>query len=402
VAVTGVGVVSGFGWGVPALWNGLCAGETAIRPFDRFRHDDQRTHLAAQVPQDPYEGVLPGRVRASRADRYAIAAAREAVHDIPELTAEAERVGVYFASSTGGLPESEVFYAALLRGKRAGAGSLASQTCNGPGDAVARALGVAGPVHSVSTACASGSMVVGDAIRAIRADEVDVALAGGAESLCVLTYSGFNALRSIDELPCRPFRRDRAGLSLGEGAAVLVLERLDRARARGAEVLALALGEGASCDAQHMTAPDPTGAGAARAIALALREASVPPEAVSLINAHGTGTLHNDVAESHALAAIFGARLSSIPVTSTKALVGHLLGAAGAIEAVATVLCLVNEAVHPMPNCGVIDPALPLDLVIGTPRTLSEPNCALSLSLAFGGANAAVLFARPRGGGDGD
>jgi 3-oxoacyl-[acyl-carrier-protein] synthase II len=399
VVVTGLGAVSPLGWGVGPLWDGLRCGRTAVGPFDRFDHSGHRTHVAAQVdlaaePERPRGNPL----RLSLADRFAVAAAREAVARAGlALGDRRERTGVYFGTSTGGMLETEVYLAALLaavagRGRRPAASLLASQQNNGPGDAVARDLGIRGPVQTVSAACASGAMAIGDAVRAVRRGEVDVAIAGGSDSLCRLTYAGFNALRAVDERPCRPFRADHAGLSLGEGAAALILEPLERALARGARPLALAAGEAATCDAHHMTAPHPEGRGAAEAIRGALADARLDPSEIDFVNAHGTGTPTNDAAECAALVAVFGDRAPDLPVTSTKALVGHLLGTAGALEAVVTILCLCNREVHPMPDVGPAQTGIRLRLVLGHPLRLARARHALSTSLAFGGANAALVF----------
>jgi len=237
-------------------------------------------------------------------------------------------------------------------------------------------------------------MAIGAALRALRRGDCDVALAGGSDSLCQLTYAGFNALRSVDERPSRPFRADRTGLSLGEGAGVLVLERASDAQRRGARAIVTLAGEASTCDASHMTAPLPSGAGAAEAIALALEDASTEPSEVDFINAHGTGTPLNDAAEAAAIHRVFGDRASRIPVTSTKSLIGHLLGSAGAVEAVLTAMCLERGEVHPMPDDGATDAAIGLDLVLGVPRRLPNSTCALSTSLAFGGANAALVLHR--------
>jgi 3-oxoacyl-[acyl-carrier-protein] synthase II len=401
VVVTGLGAVSPLGWSLEALWEGLRSGRTAVGPFDRFDHSGHRTHIAAQVrlPSEPTRRRGKPR-RVSNADRFAVAAARAAVarSAIDPGTCR-ERTGVYFGSSTGGMFESETYLETLLaaaagRGRPPAPSLLASQQNNGPGDAVARDLGISGPVQTVSAACASGAMAIGEAILAVRRGEVDVAIAGGSDSLCRLTYAGFNALRSVDERPCRPFRRDRAGLSLGEGAAALVLEPLERAVARGARPLVLAAGEAATCDAHHMTSPHPEGRGAAEAIRGALADARLDPLEIDFVNAHGTGTPLNDAAECAALVAVFGDRTTELPVTSTKSLVGHLLGSAGALEAVATILCLLHGEVHPMPDDGMSDPGIPLRLVLGRPLRLARARHALSTSLAFGGANAALVFTR--------
>lgn len=406
IVVTGLGAVSPFGWGLDSLWAGLRSGRTAIGPFDRFDHSGHRTHLAAQVDTAAEPERPRGKQRRlSLADRFAVAAAREAVARAAiDVDGCGERTGVYFGSSTGGMPETEDYLEALFaamagRGKPPSTRLVASQQNNGPGDAVARDLGIGGPVQTVSAACASGAMAIGDAIRAIRRGEVDVAIAGGSDSLCRLTYAGFNSLRAVDERACRPFRGDRAGLSLGEGAGVVVLEPLERALARGARPLAVAAGEAATCDAHHMTSPHPEGMGAAEAIRGALVDARLAPSGIDFVNAHGTGTPLNDAAEYAALVAVFGDRASDLPVTSTKSLVGHLLGTAGAVEAVATVLCLLKGEVHPMPDGGAPDPAIRLRLVLGRPQRLARARHALSTNLAFGGANAALVFTRH---GDGD
>jgi 3-oxoacyl-[acyl-carrier-protein] synthase II len=404
IVVTGLGAVSAFGWCAADLWKGLLDGGTRIGPPIRFDVRGQRTGMAGEVPDAPpacIEG-LPTWRSISRADRFAVSAALEAAREAG-LDSGGGAVGVFFGSSTAGMLEGEEYYGRAL-GKLCGRPALrllASQQINGPGDAVARALKVTGPVCTFSSACASGSLAIGEALRALEAGEVDFAVTGGADSLCRLTYSGFNALRAVDEHPCRPFRADRAGLSLGEGAGVLVLEALDRARARGARPMAELLGFGASCDSYHMTAPHPGGEGAARALRRALADASLDPGEVAFVNAHGTGTPLNDASEWRALYAVFGARSTQLPTTSLKGALGHLLGSAGAIEAVATVQSLQFRGVPPTAGGGALDPALPLDLVRGRARPLDVPAAAVSTSLAFGGANAALVFATAPAEGEG-
>ncbi len=403
VAVSGVGAVSGLGWGCHSLWSGLAAGRAAIGDFVRFDHSRHRTHVAAEVPEpEPaLAKTLRGR-RLSLADRFALAAAAEALAQAGLPSDLSDRaVGLYFGSSTGGMWEGEAFFADLLAGESPlRASLLASQQPNGPGDAVARKFGITGPVETVSSACASGALALGAALEAIRSGEVDIAVAGGADSLCQITYAGFNSLRSVDERPCRPFRAGREGLSIGEGAAVLILESEERALARGAKPLAFLAGAGASCDAHHMTAPEPQGSGAAAAISAALLDAGMAAEAIVFVNAHGTGTPLNDAAEWRAFERALGRHARAIPVTSTKGLVGHLLGSSGALEAVATVLCLAHGEVHPGSPGGEVDPELGIDLVLGAPRRLAEfepegpATAGLSTSLAFGGANAALVFER--------
>jgi 3-oxoacyl-(acyl-carrier-protein) synthase len=417
VAVTGIGAVSGLGWGVAPLWDGLRAGRSAIGPFQRFDHALHRTHIAAEAAGEPPADLVravAGWDRLSIADQFAVAAAVEAAGQaglslpLDESMDEGREAGVFFGSSTGGMWEGEAFFRDFLRDRRRSRlRDLVSFPVNAPGDALARHLRVTGPVRTISSACASGALALGAALEALRSGTVDVALAGGSDSLCQLTYAGFNALRSVDDRPCRPFRAERAGMSFGEGAAVLVLEPLERALARGVTPLAVFAGAGASCDAHHMTAPDPSGNGAAAALEAALRDAGLDPAEIDFVNAHGTGTPLNDAAEWNALRRVFGERAAEMPVVATKALLGHLLGTSGAIEAIATVLCLNHGELHPVPACEVpamaeaaeVSDAAPgeeirASLVLDRPLPLPEARSAISTSLAFGGSNAALVFSR--------
>jgi 3-oxoacyl-(acyl-carrier-protein) synthase len=397
VVVTGMGAVSAAGWGVEPLWNALRAARTGLRTFSRFDHASQRTHLAGEVQHQPPQSPRPPRgwKRLAFADRFALFAAFEAVEQaglgrgLDDVAA-----GVFFGTSTGGLFEGEGFLEDLWHGGglRGRLSQMASHQLNSPGDAVARHLRITGPVCTVSSACASAALALEDALRAIRSGEVDLAVSGAADSLCTITYSGFNALRAVDEKPCSPFRDGRGGMSLGEGSAVLVLEPLERALARGAEPLAEFLGAGASCDANHMTAPHPEGVGAALALNRGLEDAGVEAEEIGFFNAHGTGTMLNDASEFAALSKVFGERVERLPVSATKSIVGHALGSSGAIEAVATVLCLRAREAHAAPGGGSVDPKTPVDLVLGESRPLPEGTLAVSASFGFGGANAALVF----------
>jgi 3-oxoacyl-[acyl-carrier-protein] synthase II len=389
VAVTGVGAVTAWNAGTDALWRGLTSADTAIGPFSRWDHAREATHLAGQAPV-PGDSAIED---AGIADRFAIEAVAEAL-SMAGMDVPAAETGLWLGSSTGGMYESEEWYARVT-GRIAGRprlASLAYQPVSAPAHAVARRFGIAGPVRTVSSACASGTLAVLAALDALRSEDVRVAVACGADSLCRTTYGGFNALRSVDARPSRPFRSDRAGLSLGEGGAALVLEPWDDALDRGARPLAELCGAGASSDAWHMTAPDPEGGGPARALVLALADAGARPDEVDFVNLHGTGTSLNDAAEWNALVRVFGERAREIPATATKASIGHLLGSAGAVEAVATVLCLRERAVHPTAGEPPVDPETPVDLVLGRPRPIGPSALALSLNLAFGGCNAALVL----------
>jgi 3-oxoacyl-[acyl-carrier-protein] synthase II len=398
VAITGLGAVSGFGWGREALWRGLVAGETAIRDFARFDHRPYRTHSASEIEAGFGFDPAGGGERLTLADRFALFAAAEALAEarLPERL-DTLSCGLFFGGSTGGMFEAEEYFAAISGGAgkaRRGAriGLLAAQQPSGPADEVARTHGVTGPVSTIASACASATLAFAAALDALRSGEIDLALVGGSDALCRLTFAGFNSLRAVDPLPCRPFRAEREGMSLGEGAAVLVLERAEHAERRGVPPLAWLAGAAGSSDAYHMTSPDPEGDGISRAVAAALADAGVAPDEVDFLNLHGTGTPANDAAEARMVARIFGARGAAIPATSTKAAVGHYLGAAGAVEGVATLLCLEQGVVHPTPGAGTVDPALGVDLVTGAPRPVPDARVALSTNLAFGGANAAAVF----------
>lgn len=396
VVITGVGAVSGFGWGTDVLWRGLESGKTTIRDCTIFDTTGQRTSVAAEVdPPDADAGVRTDELKnLSRSDVFAVVAAREAMA-LANLEQGGPRTGVFCGGSTAGMAECEEYFGRLF-GSRPGMAKLnllASQQLNGPGDAVARDIGACGPVVGFSSACASGAMAIGAALEAVRSGEVDVAVAGGADSLCLLTYSGFNSLRSVDPGPCQPFRSERQGLSLGEGAGMLVIETLDRAVGRGAIPLAEVAGYGASCDAHHMTAPQPEGDGALAAMIAALEDSGLTASEINAVNAHGTGTPHNDASEAFALRRLLGGRSNEVPLTAPKGALGHVLGAAGALEAVASVLALKHGKVFPTSGGNVADPDLGIDLVRETPRSLPEGRATwISTNFAFGGANAALVI----------
>ena len=402
VVVTGIGAVTGWGVGAPVLWQGLVGTETAIRPVARFDATHHRTQLASEVPPsagtptDPRQPSLefPRSSRLTLSDRFALLASREALAQA-SLQGDSFPGGVFFGSSTGGMHESEHFYARLngFETGRPPLSWLSAQQYNGPGDAVARELKATGPVVTLSSACTSGTLSILDALDTIRSGSVELAVAGGSDSLCQLTHAGFNSLRAVDPQPSRPFRENRAGLTLGEGAAVLVLESLDHALRRGAKPLVEVLAGSSTCDAHHMTAPSPSGTGATLAIQRALAEAKLEPGDVDFVSAHGTGTPLNDAAEWQAISAVFGHSAETLPVTSLKGNIGHLLGAAGSVEAVATICCLREQIIHPTAGDGTIDPESPVALV-REPLKVPNLQIGLSLNLAFGGSNTALLLRR--------
>lgn len=406
--ITGMGAVTPFGWGVEALMEGAYSNRHGFRGLSVIDAAEQRTALAGEVPLD--EAALLGgvfesmtalqRKRLARTDGFALAATHEALQqaglDREALSDIGARVGLFFGSSTGAMREGEDFFFDLKDRpeKRLAASRLATQQNSGPGDCVARHYGVGGPHMTFATACCASTMAIEAAWLAIATDEIDMALVGGADGLCNLTFAGFNSLRAVSANPCQPFRKERDGLCIGEGAGVLVLERASHAMERGATSLAKLLAVASSCDAHHMTAPHPEGEGVVRAIERALHLAQVTVRDVSFINAHGTGTPHNDAAEAAAFRRVFGDLLGHLPVTSTKGAIGHLLGSAGAVEAVVSVRSLMDAQLHPTPGSFRADPELGLDLVESVARELASPQIGLSTNLAFGGANAVAVLAR--------
>ncbi|MSP60503.1 MAG: beta-ketoacyl-[acyl-carrier-protein] synthase family protein [Myxococcales bacterium] len=394
VAVTGLGAVTALGPDVASLDLGLRAGRCAISDLTLFDVSAFRTRLAAQAP-DPTPPVDRLPIFTSRPDRFGLQAAFEAVRDAG-LDAEALRgAACVFGTGTGG---AELTYEYLQRCLTSGEQSadpdlLRSHQPCAVTDLVCRYLGIHGLRTTFMTACSSSATAIGYAGDQILLGRTEVAIAGGAEGLCMLTYAGFNALRATSAERCRPFDVARSGLNLGEGAAVLVLEREERALARGARIYGYLAGYGISADAYHMTAPHPEGDGAARAMRAALCDAHLSPDDVGYINAHGTATAHNDAAESAAVKQVFGVRAARIPISSTKSMIGHTLGAAGAVEAVTSLLAIHGRYLPPTANLENPDPAFSLDFIVKSAREVSV-DVVLSSSFAFGGNNTVLVFSR--------
>ncbi|MEO8218670.1 MAG: beta-ketoacyl-[acyl-carrier-protein] synthase family protein [Acidobacteriota bacterium] len=394
LAITGLGIVASIGRNQEEVWRAISESRAGIRKLSRFPGESFPTDLAAEVEFDL--SLLPGKSRAelrrlSRTDLLALVAATEAVNQaFPGNESAPLATVVASGSSTGGLVEGEEYFFRRLvhGGRRTAPSSVLQQPTSGPSDAIACHLGLQGGVVSNATACASAGAAIGMAGDLLRSGHADAALAGGSDALCRLTYSGFNVLQAVDARPCRPFSASRQGITLGEGAAYLVLERWDDAMARGANILAELGGYGASCDAYHLTAPAEDGRGASAAMSAALRESEVSPADVAYINAHGTGTQLNDSAESKAIAATLGA---GVPTSSTKSYFGHTLGASGALEAVVTVLALRNQLAPPTLRLDAPGEDCVLDYIPDTPRPLAMKT-ALSNTFGFGGSNVSLLF----------
>jgi 3-oxoacyl-[acyl-carrier-protein] synthase II len=401
VVITGLGTVNSIARSAPEFFRALQAGRCGIGPVTVFDTSDHRTHTGGEVAQFAPRELIPRRFslkRMSRADGMAMAAAIEALSDaglceVPDrLRSE---MGVVIGGGAGGMLECEPVYRDYLLGVGRGSAysRFASFCCASSADRIASRLGLMGPKTTFMTACSSGATAIGYARDLIQMNMAPVVVCGGTEPLCRLTYAAFNALQAVDPEHCKPFDKNRQGLSLGEGAGVLILEALSHARQRGARIYGEVLGYGVSCDAHHMTAPDPEGGGAALAMRRALDDAGVSPEAVDYINAHGTATPANDLMETRGIKAVFGGRAYRIPVSSTKSMIGHTLGAAGAIEGVASVLAIHHGFIPPTIHHRTPDPQCDLDFVTEGARP-ADLNVVLSNSFAFGGNNTAVVFGR--------
>lgn len=401
VVVTGLGVVSPHGDDPARMFDALMRGESAVRPvFPDLPRPAAAATLAFDVARWFTPLQLPG---VDRVSQIAVAAASLAVADAGGLDAAPERIGVYAGCGMGGAAALETAYGAGLRGGRVPPLTVPAFMPNAPAAHVAMRQRAQGPVLTYSVACSSSAVALAEAARAVRAGDVDVAIAGGAEALVVPgVVSAWQALQTLASYPadapaaaaraCRPFAADRSGFVLGEGAAFLVLESDARAQRRGARRRAELAGSGITCDAAHLTKPD--AAGQARALRAALADARLGPADVQYCNAHGTATAIGDVVECEALRTVWGDALEQLHVSSTKALHGHLLGAAGALEAVITVLALERQQLPPNAHCAEPDPRCQIRLVLA-PQATGRIDAAISSSFAFGGTNAVLVFRRP-------
>jgi 3-oxoacyl-[acyl-carrier-protein] synthase II len=402
-----MGAVTPIGRDVPSFWSALLAGTSGAAPITAFDASAWETTFACEVKGfDPVQHL--DRKLANRLDRYAqyaVVAAEEAIADASlrpaELTESArERIGVIFGSGIGGIQtlqkQARIFQTDGRR--RVSPFLIPMMMPDMAAGVISMRHGFRGPNHAVVSACATGNHNLEDAMHAIRRGEADIVVCGGSEApVCELAVAGFTASRALStrndapECASRPFDADRDGFVLGEGAGALVFESYSSARRRGARIYAEVLGTGSSADAHHMTAPHPEGAGARLAMQRALAAAGVPHDAVDSLNMHGTSTSLGDAAESAAVRAVFGAYADSITCTSTKSMTGHMLGAAGAAEAIATILSIVHGIVPPTINHRTPDPACDLFYAVNAP-VRREVRIAMSNAFGFGGHNSTVLF----------
>ena len=407
VVITGIGAVTPIGIGREAFWQGLMEGKNGVGRISHFDPTGFPTTIGAEIKDFPEEKFLD-RKEARRTDlfiQYAVAAARMAVEDASLDVSNEEknqRIGVLVGSGIGGIQTIEKQYKVLMeKGPRRVSPFLVPMLiANMASGFISINMGLKGPNSTVVTACATGTHAIGDAYRIIQRGDADAMVAGGSEApFTPIAVAGFCSAKAMStrndepERASRPFDGERDGFVMGEGSGVLVLEELEYAQRRGAPLYGELVGYGLTGDAYHMTAPDPEGSGAIRCMEMALRDAGIEPGAIGYINAHGTSTPYNDKIETMAIKKVFGEEAYRIPISSTKSMTGHLLGAAGGVEMVAMVLSLREGMIHPTINYQKPDPQCDLDYVPNTARKHSF-TYGLSNSFGFGGTNACLVVKR--------
>ena len=407
IVVTGMGIISPMGNSIDDYWNGLVAGKSGVEYIQSFDASDFPCVVAGEVRDFEPERYMPAKQvrRLARFSQLAVAASKEAIENagLDLENEDREMIGVILGNGIGSFPDTEEQAAIFFdRGhSRVAPTFMPKMLPNMAAANVAMAFDLGGFNNTAITACAAGTQAIGDAAEAIRAGRANVMLGGGTEaSLCELGLAAFCAMRALSQRKddphgsSRPFANGRDGFVPSEGAATLVLESLEHARERGAQILAELIGYGAGSDAHDFVAPREDGLGAARAMRWALKNAGLEPSDVSYINAHGTSTPLGDAAETTAIKLVFGESASRIPISSTKSMMGHLLGAAGAVEAVAAVRTLQTGTIHPTINLIDPDPACDLDYVPNEARE-AEVRVVLSNSFGFGGQNACIVLSSP-------
>jgi 3-oxoacyl-[acyl-carrier-protein] synthase II len=403
VVVTGMGTVNSLCSDVPTFWQVLCAGKSGIAPIEQFDTSAFRTKIAGEIKNWNPETAMDAKT-ARRLDRFAQFAMVSAINAVQDSgldfsREETYRCGVIFASGIGGLNEFEDQHSRYLEGgpHKISPFVIPKMIANSAAGSISIHFGARGPNTAISTACASAAHALGDALNAIRWNYADVMIAGGSEAgITPMGLGGFvkaGALSERNDNPpaaSRPWDKDRDGFVLSEGAGALILEEFERAKKRGATIYAELLGVGNTADAYHITAPHPEGDGAAMAMKLALRDAHTNPDDVQYINAHGTSTQLGDLAETKAIKTVFGPHAKKLAISSTKSMVGHLLGASGAVEMIATIFSIQRGVIHPTINYQTPDPDCDLDYVPNTARE-TRVRRAISNSFGFGGHNCCLV-----------
>jgi 3-oxoacyl-[acyl-carrier-protein] synthase II len=393
VAVTGIGVFCSIGKNVEEFTQSLREGRTGFGPITLFDTSKYPCKIGAEIRDYRPEKFFGKKElkRLSRADQFALIASEEAVKASKIHSYPSEEVGVCLGAGAGGMSEAETYHREILLKGKSKPSLLWPFIPSFTTDRVAERFGFSGPKFTVTTACSSSATAIGYGADLIRSGKSKVVLCGGSEALSELTFGGFNSLKAMDPSPCKPFDRKRAGMSLGEGAGIIILEDFDEAMKRGVKSYAEFLGYGIGGEAYHITAPEPSGMREARIMREAIEEGGIVSSDVDYINAHGTGTPLNDKVETLSIKNVFGERAYKIPISSIKSSVGHCLGSAGAIEAIASILCMVHQFIPPTLNHQEGDEDCDLDYVPGKSREM-ELEVVLSNSFAFGGNCTTLVF----------
>lgn len=393
VAITGMGIVCSIGKSVEEFYQSLKRGHSGIGPITLFDTTKYPSKIGAEIrdycPEKYFEKKELKRL--SRTDQMGLIAAREAVKDSGIESYLPEEVGVCLGAGAGGMFEAEAYHREILLKGKSNRSLLLPFIPSFTTSRIAKRFGFSGPKATITTACSSSATSIGYGADLIRKGRAKAMVCGGSDAMSELTFGGFNSLRAMDLSPCKPFDRKRAGMSLGEGAAILILEDYEEALKRGARIYAEFLGYGIGGEAYHITAPEPNGTIEAQVMRQALQEGGISPDRVDHINAHGTGTPLNDKVESLAIKRVFGKEAYGIPLSSIKSMVGHCLGSAGAIEAVASVLSIIYNFIPPTLNHQEGDEDCDLDYVPNMARE-KEVQVVLSNSFAFGGNCTCLLF----------
>jgi len=395
VAITGMGIFCSTGRNVKEFLRSLKEGKTGIGPITLFDTSKYPCRIGAEIRDYRAEEFFGKKElkRISRTDQFALIAGEEAANASRIDSYSPEEVGVCLGAGAGGMFEAEAYHREILLKGKSKPSLLLPFIPSYTASRVAERFGFSGPRATVTTACSSSATSIGYGADLIRRGQCKAVLCGGSDALSELTFGGFNSLKAMDPSPCKPFDRRRAGMSLGEGAAIVILESLGDALKRGAEIYGEFLGYGIGGEAYHITAPEPTGITEARIMREAMEEGNIHPVEVDYISAHGTGTPLNDKVETLAIKNAFGERAYSIPISSIKSMVGHCLGSAGAIEAVASILSIVHQFIPPTLNHQEGDEDCDLDYVPGQSREM-QVKVALSNSFAFGGNCTTLVFGK--------
>jgi 3-oxoacyl-[acyl-carrier-protein] synthase II len=404
VAITGLGIISPLGIGIEKNWEAVSHGKSGIAPITRFDTTDFASKIAGEVKDFNPEDFIDKK-ELKKMDtflHYSLAAGKMAIEDSGLVIDDenAERVGVLVGSGLGGLMTIEKYHSILLEKgpKKISPFFIPMLIVNLAPGHISMHFGCKGPNSSIVTACATGNHSIGEASRIIQRGDADAMIAGGVEATVTpLAVGGFCAMKALStkndepEKASRPFEKDRDGFVMAEGAGILVLEEMEKAKKRGAKIYAEIIGFGCNADAYHITAPSPNGEGAARCMNLALKDAGLNPEDIDYINAHGTSTQMNDLSETQGMKTVFKEHAKKVPISSTKSMTGHLLGAAGGVESVFSILAIQNGVIPPTINYETPDPECDLDYVPNQSRQ-QNTKTAMSNSFGFGGTNATLIF----------